>query len=75
MPLYEYVCKKCGASFEVLLAQSDQPVKCSFCGAENAERQLSVFSTSVSSGYPAACGSQVACGGACQSSGACPFTR
>jgi putative FmdB family regulatory protein len=44
MPIYEYKCKKCGASFEALVKNDREKIKCSKCSAENPERQLSVFS-------------------------------
>ena len=61
MPIYEFKCKKCGKVFEYLLFKTDDNhAPCPSCGADNAERILSIFSSvSSSSGVPAAssCGS------------------
>jgi putative FmdB family regulatory protein len=32
MPIYEYVCRKCGRKTEVIQNHSDKPPKCSHCG-------------------------------------------
>ena len=45
MPIYEYLCSRCGAQFESIRAVSraDDPVECKLCGAP-ASRQISNFS-------------------------------
>jgi putative FmdB family regulatory protein len=45
MPIYEYECAKCGASFEALLrTQGDEKkVACEACGSRRIERKPSVF--------------------------------
>jgi len=80
MPIYEYVCGKCGHAFEHLARTlSDGAEECPKCGAAKPAKQFSSFSTSDSSGMvpcaegacPAAagCGAGVSpCGG-----GACPL--
>jgi putative FmdB family regulatory protein len=41
MPIYEYLCKKCGSITELIHGLNDTPaVKCSACGAK-AERKIS----------------------------------
>ena len=42
MPLYEFVCKKCGISFEALTRGEGSYETCPECGAAGAERQVSV---------------------------------
>lgn len=45
MPLYEYLCRDCGAKFEALLSisKAEQIVQCSRCESQNTTRLLSVF--------------------------------
>ncbi len=45
MPLYEYLCYKCGNSFEKLrrIADDDKELRCPACGSEKIERVLSSF--------------------------------
>ena len=45
MPIYEYVCHKCGHEFEELVQtiSSRDEVACPSCGATKATRRLSVF--------------------------------
>ncbi len=33
MPLLQYVCKNCGKSFDELVKNHGDPVKCPYCGA------------------------------------------
>lgn len=40
MPIYEYKCEDCKASFE-LLVKSDEKIKCLGCGGENLEKEIS----------------------------------
>jgi len=72
MPLYEYRCIACRQEFSSLLPMSrvDDAIPCPSCGAEDAERKLSVFAViregAVSVGGPAGVsGGGCACGGAC----------
>jgi len=48
MPIYEYVCKKCGHKFEMFryFYQSDAELACPVCGEKDPERSFSTFSTS-----------------------------
>ena len=41
MPIYEYVCKKCGHQFEKLVRHGKTPV-CASCGAPDVERLFSL---------------------------------
>lgn len=48
MPLYEFECRTCRERFEDLVRSSveaDQTVECPACGAKDAVRLLSAFST------------------------------
>ena len=51
MPVYEYVCKKCGHRFEMyrFFYQHDEDIKCPECGEKGPEKQFSAFSTNSSS--------------------------
>ncbi|HUL13663.1 MAG TPA: zinc ribbon domain-containing protein [Methylococcaceae bacterium] len=40
MPLYDYRCKDCAKTFELLVKMSDTPV-CPECGGRNMEKQVS----------------------------------
>lgn len=44
MPIYEYACKKCGESFEILVF-GNKAVKCPKCGAEEVIKKFSTFAT------------------------------
>lgn len=43
MPIYEFVCSKCGDAFELLM-RSDTRVVCPACGSRKAKKQMSAFS-------------------------------
>ncbi len=43
MPIYEYECKECGESFEVLVF-GNKKVKCPKCDSEKIVKKLSTFS-------------------------------
>jgi putative FmdB family regulatory protein len=64
MPIYEYRCTECGATFSRLqkIGASAEGVKCPTCESEKVERLLSSFastssSPSVASSAGASCGS------------------
>lgn len=63
MPIYEYLCKKCGKCSE-LIVRSDTVPACEHCGSKQVEKQLSVFSAHASSSAAPAC-----------SGGCCGFDR
>lgn len=60
MPLYEYRCSSCGATFEKLrrMQDADEGVACPKCESPGAERLLSSFAshTGSSGGAMAPCG-------------------
>jgi putative FmdB family regulatory protein len=64
MPLFEYTCRTCHHTFELLVREST-PLECPACKGAELEKQLSVFavsapaSRSARSAAPAPCG---ACG-------------
>jgi putative FmdB family regulatory protein len=45
MPVYEYACQSCGASFERFhkSLHAREPIQCPQCSSEAVERKLSVF--------------------------------
>lgn len=45
MPLYEYRCRKCGKSFEMLrrMSDADRELECPECLSTEVERLLSTF--------------------------------
>ena len=45
MPLFEYLCKKCGHQFETLVMGSMNP-SCPSCQGKKLEKQLSTFAVS-----------------------------
>ena len=60
MPIYEYVCKKCGRGFERLHRTSDTDAPaCPACGAANPERVMSGFSVNHMKSFG---GGQTCCG-------------
>ena len=56
MPIYEYLCKDCETVFETFVSSiSDaDKVECKKCGKKNVEKQLSSFSSRLSSGSSSA---------------------
>jgi putative FmdB family regulatory protein len=46
VPIYEFECGACGERFESLEAVGTEMITCKVCGAEEAQRRLSVFGTS-----------------------------
>jgi len=66
MPIFEYICSKCGAEFEELVpaGHKDMKVACPECGSKSTEKQLSCFAVGKSSGG----GTSASC-----PTGTCPF--
>ena len=56
MPLYEFICRDCGAEFEslVLKASESAEVKCPACNSKKLEEKFSSFASVSSSGVSAA---------------------
>ena len=46
MPIYEYICEKCGNEFELLIFGNDEP-ECPECGVKNPKKKMSSFGFSV----------------------------
>ncbi len=72
MPIFEYVCEKCGAAFETLVRSKHQEseVVCEACGSRKVKRELSVFSAHASS-QPAASRKPAGCGRCGDPNGPC----
>ncbi len=75
MPLYEYICKKCGLEFEDWARSVTKPAKpaCPDCKSKSAERKLSVFAARQGSAGSSAMPEAGPCGSCCQPGGACPM--
>ncbi|HOK09789.1 MAG TPA: zinc ribbon domain-containing protein [Candidatus Hydrogenedens sp.] len=43
MPLFEYTCKECNKTFELLVKNADVKVTCPECGSKKTEKSLSHF--------------------------------
>ncbi len=57
MPMFEYVCNKCGDEFEDLsLSSAESNPQCPSCSSDNTTRKLSVFASSQASGGGSSCG-------------------
>ncbi|MCI7643668.1 MAG: zinc ribbon domain-containing protein [Lentisphaeria bacterium] len=71
MPIFEYRCDECGASFEKLLKNRQEAVSCPQCGSGKIVRANSTFAPKISS----ACARREACpsaiSGGCCHGGAC----
>jgi putative FmdB family regulatory protein len=63
MPIYEYVCKECGAEFDAMrsMKDADIEIKCKKCQSIKTQRKLSRFFAS--SGGRQIAGSNHSCGG------------
>jgi len=68
MPLYTYICKKCGEEFDLLVGVTSEKIdyKCKKCGSRRIERKLGTFSVGSSSER-----SSCSINGSC-STGMCP---
>ncbi len=73
MPIFDYKCEKCGATFEKLVSHADEKVTCGKCGSKKVEKQLSAFSASVSEkSASSSCATSSCCPtGSCCSNGMC----
>jgi len=69
MPLYEYACRDCGKSFEILVRGAEKPV-CPHCESRKLDKLLSVVSGHVAGGRaapaPGGCGRPQCGTGGCQ---------
>jgi putative FmdB family regulatory protein len=68
VPIYEYICDDCKASFEKIVFNKQQEISCPNCSSKKATIQLSVFSSAVAGGSakssPGSSGGSC-CGGGC----------
>ena len=65
MPIYEYVCEKCGNEFEMLVFTNDEP-SCPACGAKSPTKKMSSFGFSMGNKFKA---SSTGTGSSCASCG------
>ena len=66
MPIFEFRCSECGASFEELVrsASSTAEVVCPECGSEQVVKQISTFASRISGGSsPSYSASAASCSG------------
>jgi putative FmdB family regulatory protein len=65
MPIYEYMCEKCGSVFEELesVTNRDKLHECPGCGAKKGRRIVSTFSAGSSGGGPTFSGGSCGRGG------------
>ncbi len=54
MPIFEYLCKRCGKKSEILIRNSEQKPQCE-CGSENLEKIFSSFAMPEASGHSGGC--------------------
>ncbi|HEX8556797.1 MAG TPA: zinc ribbon domain-containing protein [Pyrinomonadaceae bacterium] len=52
MPIYEYLCRKCGHRFEKIVRGGAEPDGCPECMGRRLEKQLSVFAPAVKGASP-----------------------
>lgn len=73
MPIYEYVCRQCGAEFEELIrsAGDEKKLRCEKCDGSKVERKLSVPAAP----HAAASAPPSPCGGCGTEPGSCPFQQ
>jgi putative FmdB family regulatory protein len=74
MPIFEFLCKKCGHKFEELVLSSENIIPCPQCDSTNLVKEFSVFGVSAANASANLCGtgacdmpSPSCCGG-----GECP---
>ena len=79
MPMYDFVCTKCGHEFEELVKNNNE-IFCPECGSLNVERKMSVPSPLKTGAFPFKPGpvmpigySKPSCGGSC-GTGSCPIS-
>jgi putative FmdB family regulatory protein len=71
MPLYEYTCRRCDHSFELLVKRWDSVVRCPACQDSDVEKQLSSFSCITPSAPPTPCASGCCAVDRCQGARDC----
>ncbi len=68
MPMYEYVCAKCGKDFEVRLSMAESETSkpaCPACGSRSAERQISAANFAMGGGSSSDAGPSCSGGSCC----------
>jgi putative FmdB family regulatory protein len=71
MPLFEFVCKKCGTKFEkMVFSINKEEIECPDCKSKEVEKQFSTFSARASHTQGCSHATSSACA-AKQSSGCC----
>ncbi|HOB22849.1 MAG: zinc ribbon domain-containing protein [Firmicutes bacterium] len=62
MPIFEYVCQDCNATFEKLVFPTEsEPPRCSKCDSINVKRLLSSFAFRTASGGTVSSGGSCSC--------------
>lgn len=71
MPLFDFKCNNCGRTFETLVRNCSEQVKCPDCGSDNINKLLSKFGFKSGSGFTSSSGGSCgSCkGGSCSSCG------
>lgn len=69
MPIYEYRCQDCDATFEKLIFSAKEEPSCPKCGSKQVKRLLSNFGFRMASGSTMSAGAEANCGSC--SSGKC----
>ena len=67
MPIFEFICARCGHEFEELVFDRQAKVKCPKCRASKVNKQLSVFAHKSDAGFTPSSGGS-GCGGCSSSS-------
>jgi len=69
MPIYSYICKDCGAKFDLLVGvtSKDEEKICKKCGSKNIEKTFATFGVNVSPGKSSSSSSGPSC-----PTGTCP---
>ncbi|MBI3795321.1 MAG: zinc ribbon domain-containing protein [Nitrospinae bacterium] len=65
MPIYEFVCKECGNSFEMLSLSSAgfKKVECTKCGGKKVSKMMSTFAPAIAQNSSShACRDEGSCG-------------
>jgi len=62
MPIFEYICKGCGHSFERIVPRYDSKTDCPQCKSRKVEKQLSVFAVAGSNERSTEAFSDAGCG-------------
>jgi putative FmdB family regulatory protein len=63
MPIFEFVCQKCGKEFERLVFRSNETVQCPDCGEASVNRLMSACSAKVGAKFTS--GSKPAAASSC----------